>query len=156
MSIPARRTDFYPLDANGLRVIYENETVKCYAKYGSFVPEGISFFLGIEFIQTQQAHLKFLFSDQVGELVFLGAVSSDHSMGLPIGLLCMSPEGFKDWLCPVNLQSAKTPRSEQFCFCPSMNFLDSSVTANQSALISNVEHYMSSLKSFVSFMVMFF
>ena len=68
----------------------------------------------------------------------------------------MSPKVFKDWLCPVNLQSAKTPRSEQFCFCPSIDFLDSSVTANQSALISSLEHYMSSLKSFVSFMVMFF
>ena len=151
MSTPARRTDFYPLDANGLRVIYENETVKCFAKYGSFVPEGISFFLGIEFIQTQQAHFKLLFGDQVGELVVLGAVSSDNSMGLPIGLLCMSPEGFKAWLCPAKLQSPKTPRSEQFCFCPSTHFLDSSVTANQSALISSLEHYMSSLKSFVSF-----
>ena len=69
--------------------------VKCYAKYDSFVREGISFFLGIEFIQTQHAHLKLLFGDQVGGQVFLGTVSSDHSMGLPIGLLCMSPEGLK-------------------------------------------------------------
>ena len=91
MSTPARRIDFSPLDTNGLQVIHENNMIKCYAKYGSFVPEDIFFFLGVEFIQVESSNLKLLFGDQIGELVFLGAVTlSTDSAGLPQGLLCIS------------------------------------------------------------------
>jgi hypothetical protein len=148
-----RRIDLGPLQVAGLQVVYENNLTKTYASYRSFVPENVLFLLGIEFVQPSNNKLIVLFGDQIGELVFLGAVS--HTLdrnGLPTGILCMSVNAFNSWMFPIDSEQIKKPEIEDFCLCQTDEFLADSNTAEQKLLISN-DKFKPSLKQFIQFMV---
>ena len=146
------RIDLGPLQVAGLNVVYENSLVKTYASYRSFVPENILFLLGIEFLQSPKGKLISLFGDQIGQFVFLGAVShtTDRS-GLPTGILCMSVEAFNAWF-PINPEQIQVPQRENFCLCRTDEFLADSNTAEQKILLSN-DKFKIALKQFIQFMV---
>jgi hypothetical protein len=138
---------------DGLQSVYENSLLKAYGSYRSFVPEDILFLLGIIAILPSTETFILVFGDQVGEFVFLGAIS--HTIdrtGLPVGCLCMNANAFKAWMLPSGLQQPKTPVKEEFCFCQTSEFLHDSRTANQHVLLNNDE-FKKALVQFIKYMV---
>ena len=150
----SRRIDLGPLQVAGMQVVYENNHVKSYASYRSFVPENILFLLCIEFLQPSKDKLIALFGDKIGEFVFLGAVShtADRIGGLPTGILCMSVNAFNAWLLPIDPEHSKIPEIGDFCLCRADEFLADSNTADQTILLNN-DVFKPALKTFIRFMV---